>query len=360
MSVHSKFYSLPVAGIRQETPDAVSILFEVPFEFRSHFTFTAGQHLTLRTILDGEEIRRNYSVCVAPHDGELRVAVKRVSGGRFSNWANSLLKIGDLVEVMPPAGHFTIATDPSAARSYVGFAGGSGITPVISLLKTILQTEPYSQFTLFYGNRNSDQVMFTEELAQLKDRYIARFRLFHFLEEEEEEFELLNGRLDAAKCEELLSIVVDAPSVDQFFICGPEPMMNAAEAALKAKGVTGDKILLERFGQPGLDPERARLAAARAVQASGRSLGVIFDGRRVNIRFDAERGNILDTVIAAGLPAPYACKGGVCATCRGKVLTGEVSMAQNFGLTEAEIAQGYVLTCQSIPQSDDVLISYDD
>jgi ring-1,2-phenylacetyl-CoA epoxidase subunit PaaE len=359
MSLNARFHPLTIAEVRRETPDAVSIRFEVPEEFADLYRFEAGQYLTLRTDLGGEEVRRNYSVCVAPHEGELRIAVKEVAGGLFSRHANTRLQAGDVVEVMPPMGRFTLALDASRHGRYVGFAGGSGITPIMSLIRTVLAAEPDSRFVLLYGNRNTQSVIFLEELAALKNRFIDRLEIYHFLQDEAEEIELFNGLLDRAKCDEVLEHLVDVAQTDCFFICGPGPMMDAAEAALLSHGVDAGCIKIERFTTDALSGERLARVEQLQQKAQGIRLEVTLDGRRAKVAFDAERGNILDSVRAAGLPAPFACKGGVCATCRAKVTSGTVEMKANYGLSEEEVAQGYVLTCQSVPTSDGVSLSYD-
>ncbi|TCM02924.1 1,2-phenylacetyl-CoA epoxidase subunit PaaE [Sphingomonas sp. PP-CC-3G-468] len=353
------FHPLRVAEVRRETSDAVSIRFEVPDALRETFAFTPGQYLTLRRELAGDDVRRNYSVCAAPHDGELRVAVKMLAGGRFSAFANETLKPGDEIEVMPASGHFTATFSAERTRQYAAFAAGSGITPILSLIKTALAVEPDSRFTLFYGNRMSSQVLFLEELSALKNRFMGRLEIFHFLTMEEEDVALFNGRLDRAKCDEILATLIDPAAIDLVFACGPEGMMEAAEQALLARGVAKDRILLERFTSAGSSAVFDEAAQSRALAASGRRMGVVLDGRKLTVAFDSELGNILDSVRAAGAPAPYACKGGVCATCRAKVLTGTVEMRLNYGLTDDEVAQGYVLTCQSTPTTDDVVVSYD-
>jgi ring-1,2-phenylacetyl-CoA epoxidase subunit PaaE len=353
------FHSLRIAEIRRETPDAVSLRFDLPSEMREAFTFQPGQHLTLRTEIAGEDIRRNYSVCVAPHEGELRIAVKQIAGGAFSGWANSELKVGDLIEVMAPHGAFTWPFDPEAARRYVAFAGGSGITPIASLLKTAMAVEPKSRFMLLYGNRSAAQVMFLEELAGLKNRYMDRLEIFHFLEDEDEEVELFNGQLNAQKTEAVLTDLVRPGEVDAFFICGPGPMMDAVEAGLKARGVPPSRIFIERFTIGPLSAAQAAAARRLEEKASGLSITVVLDGRRSRIVFDAEKGNVLESARAAGIPAPFACKGGVCATCRAKLVSGEVEMKANYALTPAELAQGYVLTCQAVPVGEGVVLDYD-
>jgi ring-1,2-phenylacetyl-CoA epoxidase subunit PaaE len=359
MSINRGFHPLRIAEVRRETAEAVSIRFEIPESLKETFRFRAGQHLTLRADLDGEDVRRNYSVCVAPSENEIRIAVKQMSAGKFSVWANTELREGRTIEVLPPMGRFIIPDGDTPSPCYVALAGGSGITPVISILKTVLETKPASRFTLLYGNRDTASIMFLEELAALKNLYLERLEVYHFLELEAEEIELFNGRLDRTKCDEVLSKLVDVTSIDAFFICGPGPMIDAAEAALLARGVPADHIFIERFTTSA--PTAEQLARDEALQqkAAGTGLVVTLDGRRLRIPFDAEKGNILESVQAAGLPAPYACKGGVCTTCRAKILSGTVAMKKNYGLSDAEIAQGYVLTCQAVPTSDEVTLSYD-
>jgi len=352
----SDFHELTVAEVRRETPSAVSVRFEVPEALAGVFAFRAGQYVTVKAMIEGEEVRRCYSVCASPVEGELRVAVKKLRGGRFSTFANEHLTAGDVLEVMPAAGHFTAAP---GARAYVAFAAGSGITPVMSLMKTALMTEPESRFTLFYGNRRSGEILFLEELAALKNRFLERVEVFHFLSAEQEDVEFFNGRLDEEKCREILERLVDVAGTDLFFVCGPEGVMLAAEEALLAAGVGAEKIRLERFTAAAMSAAQAASAEEAVAQAAGRRMGVVLDGRRSNVVFEAVLGNILDSVRAAGMPAPFACKGGVCATCRARLLAGQVDMKVNYGLTPDEVAQGYILTCQSTPKGDDVLITYD-
>ena len=348
-----------IAEVRRETPDSVSVTFDLPAELAETFAFQAGQHLTVRTEIGGEEVRRNYSVCAAPGEGELRIAIKQIAEGVFSGWANQDLAAGATLEAMAPHGAFTWRFDPAASRRYVAFAGGSGITPVLSLLKTALRDEPKSRFTLLYGNRSSAQIMFLEELAGLKNRFMDRLEVFHFLEDEEEDAELFNGRLDAVKVEDVLGTLVRADDADAFFVCGPGPMMDAVETALLARGLPREKILLERFITGPLS--EAQVAAARRMTqaAQGRRLTVVLDGRRSKIDFDADKGSILESARAAGLAAPFACKGGVCATCRAKLVAGKVEMKANYALTDAELAAGFILTCQAVPIEDGVVVDYD-
>jgi ring-1,2-phenylacetyl-CoA epoxidase subunit PaaE len=353
------FHPLKIIDVRREIEDAVSLRFELPAALRDAFHFTPGQHLTLRTHLAGEDLRRNYSICAAPFEDELRVAIKRIAGGRFSNWANTTLAAGDQLEVMPPHGSFTWTFHPKRKGIYAGFAAGSGITPVLSLLKSALILEPTCRFDLFYANRSSASIMFLEELAALKNRFMDRLQVFHFLEDESDEVELFNGRLDVERTSEVLSALVAPELLDAAFVCGPGPMMDSVEAALLAAGVPAEKILIERFT---VGPaSAAEVAAARALEqnAAGRHVEVTLEGRRRRIAFDPDKGSILENARAAGLPAPYACKAGVCATCRAKVVKGEVTMKSNYGLTDEEVGQGYVLTCQAVPLTDDVVLDYD-
>jgi len=356
MSVH--FHALKVAEIVPETVEANSIRFDIPPELTEAFRFRAGQHLTLRANINGDEVRRNYSLCTAPDDGDVMVTVKRIANGVFSNWIGDNLKAGDVIDVMTPHGSFTTDFDANAKRHFVGFAGGSGITPVISLIRTALSQEPRSRFTLFYGNRDSNSVIFLEALAQLKDRYLDRFELYHFLAEEEQDIELFNGMLDKPTCEAAIEeLIGDPAAIAGWFICGPGPMMDAAESALLDRGVDKSRVHIERFTA---DRPSAAMAAEMAQlqsQAAGVTVAVTLDGRTRRVAFT--EANILDSARSAGLPAPFACKAGVCATCRAKVTGGKVEMAARYGLTDEEVAAGYVLTCQSVPVGDGVAVDYD-
>jgi ring-1,2-phenylacetyl-CoA epoxidase subunit PaaE len=353
------FHSLAIAEIVDETAEAKSIRFDVPPELGEAFKFKPGQHLTLKAQIENEEVRRNYSLCVAPEDGQLKVTVKRIAGGLFSNWANETLRRGDRLDVMEPHGSFTWDFRSGAANRYAAFAGGSGITPVMSLLKTALLEEPGSRFTLFYGNRDSQSVIFLDELARLKNRFMDRLEVHHFLAEEAEDIDLFNGMLDRGKCGEVLEHLLDPAEIAAFFICGPGPMMDGAEAALLERGVPAAKIHLERFTAD--RPPEALQAQLDALSkdAQGLTMLVTLDGRKRRVPFSAEAGNILDSARLAGLPAPFACKAGVCATCRARVVSGEVEMAARYGLTDEEVAAGYVLTCQSVPRGEGLEVDYD-
>ena len=352
------FHALKVAEVVSETSEANSIRFEIPDELRERFAFKAGQHLTLRAMLNGEEVRRNYSLCTAPAENDWLVTVKRIGGGLFSNWVGDQLKPGDTVEVMPPHGSFTTEFDAANRRHLVGIAGGAGITPVMSLIRTLLREEPQSRFTLLYGNRDSSSVIFLETLAALKDKHLQRLEIYHFLDAEEQDIDLFNGMLDRKRCEEAIEhLVPDAADVDGWFICGPGPMMDAAEGALLDRNIAKERIHIERFTADRPADAVTREIAELQTKAEGASVSVTLDGRTRRVPF--AQGNILDSARAAGLPAPFACKAGVCATCRAKVTKGKVEMAARYGLTDEEVAAGYVLTCQSVPIGDGVAVDYD-
>ena len=353
----AQFHPLKVVEIVPETAEANSIRFEIPPELRDEFAFKAGQHLTLRATIDGEEVRRNYSLCTAPADSDWMVTVKRIGGGLFSNWVGDQLKPGDTVEVMVPHGSFTTDFDAAKSRHLVGIAGGSGITPVMSLIKTLLREESQSRFTLLYGNRDSSSVIFLEALAGLKDKHLRRLEIYHFLDQEEQDIELFNGMLNREREEAIAHLVPDAAEVEGWFICGPGPMMDAAEGALLDRNIPTERIHIERFTADRPPEAVAQEIAQLQSQAQGVTVAVTLDGRTRRVPFTA--GNILDSARAAGLPAPFACKAGVCATCRAKVTKGKVEMAARYGLTDEEVADGYVLTCQSVPVGDGVAVDYD-
>ncbi|WP_159692696.1 1,2-phenylacetyl-CoA epoxidase subunit PaaE [Cognatazoarcus halotolerans] len=351
-----KFHSLKVAEVRRETADAISLRFEVPAELADDYRFVQGQHLTLKASVGGEELRRSYSICAGVDDGELRVAIKKIGGGVFSSWANESLKAGDAIEVMTPEGRFHTELDPANARHYVAFAAGSGITPVMSLIKTTLKTEPNSRFTLIYGNRRQNSVIFSEALEDLKDRYMTRFTLYHVFSREEQEVPLFNGRLDRARVGAFVDTLVPADTIDAAFICGPGAMIDEVEAGLLASGVSAERIHLERFGVPDSGPAH-HVEAGDAPQAR---VTVIVDGLRREMDFRAEDPSILDVALAAGLDLPFSCKGGVCCTCRARVLEGKVRMDKNFSLEQPDVDDGFVLTCQAHPLTERVVISFDD
>lgn len=351
-----KFHPLKIAEVRRETPDAISLRFELPSELTGDYRFVQGQHLTLKASVQGEELRRSYSICAGVDDGELRVAIKKIGGGRFSTWANDAIKVGDVIDVMTPEGRFHTELDPANAKHYVAFAAGSGITPVLSLIKTTLKAEPDSRFTLIYGNRRQASIIFAEALEDIKDRYMTRFTMYHVFSREEQEVPLFNGRLDRERVAAFLDTLVPAADIDAAFICGPGAMIDEVEAGLLAGGVKPENIHLERFGIPDSGPEH-HVEPGDAPQAR---VTLIVDGLRREMEFRAEDTSILDVGLRAGLDLPYSCKGGVCCTCRAKVLEGKVRMDKNYTLEQPDIDAGYVLTCQSHPLTEKVVISYDD
>jgi ring-1,2-phenylacetyl-CoA epoxidase subunit PaaE len=355
----SRFHPLTIARIERETRDAVAITFAVPANLREQFRYEQGQHLTLRTRVGGEDVRRSYSICAAVADDCLRVAVKKSPGGVFSTWANDTLKVGDTIDVMPPLGHFNVALDPAARRHYVGFAAGSGITPLLSIVKTTLATEPSSQFTLVYGNRASGTVMFKEELAALKDVYLSRFNLVHVLSREAQDIELLHGRIDEAKAAAILAHWAPVAEVDAAFVCGPEGMMDGVIAALKSAGMPETRIKIERFAAS--IPRHAHVA--HVVPEPGHTeceVTVIMDGATRSFVLEKTKENILEAGLRNGIELPYSCKGGVCSTCRCKLVEGEVDMDVNFALEDYEVARGFILSCQSYPVTDRVTVNFDD
>ncbi len=354
----SKFHRLPVASVERETRDAVAITFAVPEALRAQFRFEQGQHLTLRADLGGEDVRRSYSICSAVQDGLLRIAVKKTPGGVFSTWANNVLKAGDTIDVMPPLGHFNVPLAKDSARHYLGFAAGSGITPLLSIVKTTLAAEPRSRFTLVYGNRASGTVMFKEELAALKDTYLGRFNLVHVLSREAQDIELLHGRIDRAKADALLAHWVRLSDIDSTFVCGPEGMMDSVIAALKERGVPDARIKIERFAAS--IPKHTHVAhAAPEPGHTECEVTVIIDGVTRTFVLEKAKENILEAGLRNGVELPYSCKGGVCSTCRCRLVEGEVDMDVNFALEDYEVARGFILACQSYPVTDKVTIDYD-
>lgn len=354
-----QFHSLEVSEVQAITRDAVALTFAVPDTLKQTFNYVQGQYLTLRTVLDGQELRRSYSICAAAQEQCLRVAIKRVAGGLFSNWAAENLLLGAVIEVMPPQGHFNIPLAPESTRHILAFASGSGITPVLSILKTTLLAEPLTSVTLVYGNRASSGVMFKEELEDLKDTYLGRFNLVWIMSRESQEIPLFNGRIDYEKCIQLLTHWIDPTRIDAAFICGPEDMMWATSEALQDKGVEKSRIKIELFGSPLQDG----IPRAPRTPTHGNEMcevEVVLDGTRRSFVMQKNKDNLVDAGLKAGLEMPYACKGGVCSTCRTKVIHGEVDMDINFALEDYEVARGFVLCCQSYPVTDKLIIDFDE
>lgn len=356
------FHPLQVRSIEPDTSEAVVVSFAVPPALRETFGFTQGQYLTLRHTVDGQDLRRSYSICAGVDDGELRVGVRKVKGGVFSNWINASLKVGDTLQVMAPQGRFFVPIQPDARRHFVGIAGGSGITPILSIMKTVLAREPLSRFTLIYGNRALQSTMFKEEIEDLKNRYMTRLVLHHVFSDEHTDAAINHGLMNRDKIAEFLQALVPAAVIAHVFVCGPFQMNDEAEAALTAAGVPEDRIHIERFG---VAPGGAATADAVVHQplpgdADGARITLIRDGVSRDITFRKDQPSILDAASAAGLEVPFSCTSGVCGTCRAKLLEGQVRMERNFALDKNEVAAGYVLCCQAHPLSERVILSFDD
>jgi ring-1,2-phenylacetyl-CoA epoxidase subunit PaaE len=358
MSTH--FHSLRVKSITPDTDEAVIVSFDVPTALQNDFQFTQGQHLTLRTQLNGKEERRSYSICSGVDDGELRIGVRHVSGGVMSSWINQSLNSGDAVDVLPPEGRFFVPIDASQVRHYLGIAGGSGITPILAIMKTVLTREPLSRFTLIYGNRRQSSTMFKEELEDLKNRYLTRMTLHTVFSQEHMESPLNSGRLTQAKLSEFLSVLIQPQQLDHVFVCGPHGFNDEADAALLAAGVSAEHIHIERFGVPVDAAGGKAKPTVQAGDAPQAMIQIIRDGLSREIEFRTEHGNVLDAAAAAGLEVPYSCKSGVCCTCRAKLIEGKVRMDRNFALEPHEVAAGFVLTCQAHPLTERVVISFDE
>lgn len=351
-----KFHRLTVRDVTRETRDAVSIAFDVPAHLTDDFAFAPGQYLTLRATVEGEDVRRSYSICSGPLDGELRIAVKQVENGLFSGWVNSALKAGDELEVMTPTGRFGLSSAEDG-RLHVGFAAGSGITPILSIVRGVLSREPNSRFFLFYGNKSTADILFREQLEELKDRFLGRLSIFHVLSQEEQDLPVLNGRLDAEKARLLLTAIVPAAAVDHAFVCGPSGMIDELEATLQALGLRAEQIHVERFVSAHGGKPRPK-AEVKADAPPAHLAALIVDGKRREVGV-AEGESILDAALRAGMDLPFACKGGMCSTCRAKVVEGTTEMEMNYSLEPWEVKAGFVLTCQAHPTSPRVVVDFD-
>lgn len=355
------FHPLRVKKVEPETEDCVSIEFEVPPALKETFRFTQGQNIAIRKVLNGEELRRNYSICTSPFDGRLKVAVKKVEGGLFSTWACNKLKAGDVLDVLPPTGTFYTPLHPSQKKVYVAFAAGSGITPVLSLIKTTLFTEPQSTFTLVYGNRTKASILFKEELEALKDKFIDRFRIYHILSREKTDAPINHGHIDIEKLDLFFNKLIDLKKMDEVFLCGPEKMIFCVRDYLKSKHVEAEKIHFELFTIPGHEkrPTTSHQLPTTNVPIPTAKINIKIDGILFDFDLPYESESILDAALKHGADLPYACKGGVCTTCKAKLLEGKVSMDVNWGLEPDEVEKGYVLTCQSHPQSESIFLDVD-
>ena len=357
MSIH--FHKLAVKEIKKETPDCVSVLFDIPENLKQQFQYKQGQSLTMRAIVNGEELRRTYSLCSSPADNEWKVAVKKVDGGLFSDYANENLKKGDVLEVMEPVGKFYTQLDPSTKKNYLAIAAGSGITPVLSIIKTTLITEPQSSFTLVYGNRSRSSIMFFEELEGLKNRFISRFNFINILSRERTEATINSGRINTEKLTELGKLI-DYASIDETFICGPEEMIFSVKDFLVQKGASEKNIHFELFASSTPQKTRSKQQETKNDTGAQSLITVKVDGRsfEFNLPLNSDT-TILDAALKQGADLPFACKGGMCCTCKAKLLEGEVEMDVHWGLEHEEIEKGFILTCQSHPKTEKVIVDFD-
>lgn len=357
-----KFHSLRVGEVRRETPQCVSVRFDVPEELKENYKFKQGQYLTLRNTINGEDIRRSYSICSGVDEGELRVAIKEVENGAFSTWANRTLKAGGEIQVMTPMGNFTSELDPEKSRNYLLIAGGSGITPVLSIAKTVLNREPKSEVTLIYGNRLFGGIIFREELENMKDRFLGRFRVFHVLSDEPNEVELFSGNLDGAKVEQFSRVFIEPEAADEIFICGPEPMMRSVSGYLETRGIEKEKIHFELFASPGMtanQPAPPPPVSAPIDAGKKSAVTIVFDGQESSFYMPMDGSRILDAAQKHGIDIPFSCKGGMCCTCRAHISEGSAEMAVNYALEPGEVEMGYVLTCQARPTSEKIVVDFD-
>jgi ring-1,2-phenylacetyl-CoA epoxidase subunit PaaE len=357
MSIH--FHKLIIKEVRKETNECVSVLFDVPETLQKDFQFKQGQSLTMRVMIGGEEVRRTYSLCSSPLDGQWKVAIKKVDGGLFSSFANDNLKSGDLLEVMEPVGKFYVELNPANKKNYLAFASGSGITPVMSIIKTTLRTEPHSNFTLVYGNRSRSSIIFFEELEGLKNTFIDRFNLINILSRERTESQINFGRIDIEKLTELEKLV-DYRKMDEIFICGPEEMIFCVKNFLEQKEISEKKIHFELFTTSGQKATNVKSQASNVSSGPASKITVKVDGRSFDFDLPLNSDKtILDAALKQGADLPYACKGGMCCTCKAKLLEGEVEMDVHWGLEHEEIEKGYILTCQSHPKTEKVVVDFD-
>ena len=345
-----RFQPLPVVDLHRTTEESIVLTFDAPARYRD---FTPGQYLTLRATIGGRDIRRCYSICSAPGGPELRVAIRHLPLGAFSTWANTQVKIGDVIQVAPPDGRFGVTPDPSAARVYAAFAAGSGITPILSIMKTVLARAPASRFFLFFGNRALRGIMFRDEIEDLKDQYLSRLSVFHVLSREQQELDILNGHLDAGKIPALLGLM---PDPDHVFLCGPQMMIEGLEPALMAGGISPARLHVERFTPSGDAP--AQMPAVRRDAPPAAAAIVVLDGARTQIPMLAGE-SVVDAAVRMGLDPPFSCKAGMCCTCRARLLEGRVEMRENYSLEPWETEAGYVLTCQARPLTDRIVLDYD-
>ncbi|WP_194851221.1 1,2-phenylacetyl-CoA epoxidase subunit PaaE [Nonlabens antarcticus] len=356
----NKFYEIRLSEVYKETDDTTVLAFDVPEELREEFKYRQGQFLTLRATVDGEDLRRSYSLCSSPLNKEWKVAVKEIFEGKFSTYVNRELKVGDTLQVAAPSGDFGIeCTDGSEGKRYIAFAAGSGITPMLSIIKTHLQSEPNAKFQLFYLNRTAKSIIFKEEIEALKNNYLTRFEVFYFLSREQRDIPLFNGRFDQEKLQQLTQTLINAPHTDHAFICGPEEMIFMIRDELVAAGMKKENVHFELFVSGLSDADKARAAAALEKKVDGVDVTILDGGKEFHFVLDKNFDNVLDAAIAAGADLPFACKGGVCSTCKCQLKEGSVEMKVNYALSDEEVEKGFILSCVSVPTSKKLVVDYD-
>lgn len=356
MAVH--FHPLIIKHISKETPDSVVITFDVPAKIQELFQYSQGQNLTLKASINGEEIRRSYSICSAPFENKISIAIKRAPLGKFSGYANDYLQTGDTLQVLPPTGRFFTKLKPTNKKNYLAFAAGSGITPIISIIKTTLSTEPLSLFTLVYGNRSRTSIMFFEELEGLKNKYVDRFNFINILSREKTDSPLNFGRIGHKKLTELTKLIA-YNSFDDTFICGPESMLFCVKDFLEEKRINKKNIHFELFTTPGQKELKPLIEKEEKDKLPKNKVTIKLDGRSFSFDLAANNDSILDAALKLGVDLPFACKGGVCGTCRAKITEGQVDMDINYALESEEVHEGFILTCQAHPITKNVMVDFD-
>lgn len=352
------FHTLIISDVKNETEDTVSIAFDIPSELSNDYKFESGQYLTLKADINGEDVRRSYSLCSSPYENEWRVAVKQVPEGKFSTYANNELRAGMRLEVMTPAGNFSLSTDENNDKNYVLFAAGSGVTPILSIAKSALHDEPNSKVTLFYGNKGFGSIIFREEIEALKNKYMDRLRVVHILSRENVGNELQKGRIDKDKADQLFDAMLQNEDIDAVYVCGPEQMILGVKESMIGKGVDSSKVHFELFTSPTSEEKKIELPTNSPKVES--NVTVIVDDEEVELNLSSTGLNILDAAQAAGADLPFACKGGVCCTCKAKIIEGSASMDVNYALEPEEVEAGFILTCQAHPTSDKLIVSFDE
>ncbi len=353
------FYEVEIAEIVKETKDCSVVTFDIPEQLRENFSFKQGQYLTLRKQINGEEVRRSYSLCSSPLENKWQVAIKQIPGGLFSTYANTEMKAGDAIELMAPAGEFFVEVAPNATKNHIAFAAGSGITPILSIIKTHLTEEPGSTFKLFYLNRTVKSIIFKEEIERLKNQFFGRFQVFYFLTKEKRDIPFLNGRFDGEKLGVLTQTFIDVADTSSCFLCGPQEMVFLIRDYLQEAGLSKENIHYELFFTGSDVAADRQTAAALKRKVEGTEVTIIDGGKEFHFIMDDDFDNLLDGALAAGADLPYACKGGVCSTCKCKIVKGSVEMKVNYALEEDEVAKNLVLSCQAVPTSEAITVDFD-